>query len=709
MKVDRRSFLGLGIGAVAGIAVSPVGAKLTDDFSIWTQNWPWTPVPPDGEISYDRSVCHLCPGACGISVRKIDTRPVKIEGLEGYPVNDGGVCMHGIAGLQYLYDPSRVKTPLKKNNGRFVPVSWDEALATVAENLGTLRTERKPDALACITGSGQGSVAGLFRHFTAAFGSPNFLTMPDLESWLVRTATTLHGPGHTLGFDIDHSDFVLSFGAGLVDGWGSPVACIKAMAGRKQREATLIQIEPRLSNTAAGADRWLPINPGTEADLAMGMCAVLLKENLFDPAFAQGFEGGFMRFNAMVQKEYPLDKIAAVTGISAAEIQKTAVAFAKAKMPVALPGKGRGEGAQSLKEFAAVHTLNCLAGNINKKGGAFVKPLPDYLRFPAPVQDDIAQTGAASSPLAASVQELVARILQSGESPVKALLVYNANPCFALNDPARVKSAFEKIPFKVCVSSFMDETAMASDVILPVSTFLERMEDVPSGAGLAASVVGLSRPMVKPVFDTRSPGDVVITLAKALDGTVAQSFAWNGYEDCLKQVAGDIWGPLSRKGHAILMERPSAGSVTTDFGFLAENPETVEPEGDQEFTLIPVDSIRVPTTVPAASPFAIKTVSDRIIKGKEMFVEINPRSAKNLKDGGRATLTTPAGSVPVRVHFSDGIMPGVIGMVKGLGHTLNNRYVSGKGVNINELMSPKIEPGSGMDAAYGVKAGISKA
>jgi anaerobic selenocysteine-containing dehydrogenase len=330
--------------------------------------------------------------------------------------------------------------------------------------------------------------------------------MPDLESWLVRTATTLHGPGHTLGFDIDHSDFVLSFGAGLVDGWGSPVACIKAMAGRKQREATLIQIEPRLSNTAAGADRWLPINPGTEADLAMGMCAVLLKENQFDPMSAREFEGGFMRFNAMVQKEYPLDKVAGLTGINAADIQKTAIAFARATMPVALPGKGRGEGAQSLKEFAAVQTLNCLAGNINKKGGVFVKPLPDYLTFPSPVQDDVAQTGVAAEPLAASVQELMTRIDQSDESPVKAVIVYNANPCFALNDPSRVRTAFDKISFKVCVSSFMDETAMASDVVLPVSTFLERMEDVPAGAGLAASVVGLSRPMVKPVRYPQSGG-----------------------------------------------------------------------------------------------------------------------------------------------------------------------------------------------------------
>ncbi len=709
MKVDRRSFLGLGIGAVAGIAISPVGAKLTDDFSIWTQNWPWTPVPPDGEVSYDRTVCHLCPGACGITVRKIDGRPVKIEGLDPYPVNNGGVCLHGISGLQYLYDPSRVKSPMKKVNDRFVPISWDEALPLVADRLGELRNDQNPESLACITGSDQGSVPGLFKHFMAAFGSPNYLTMPDLESWLVRTAKTLHGDEYTLGFDIDHSDYILSFGAGLIDGWGSPVACIQAMGTRKQREATLVQIEPRLSSTAANANRWIPVNPGTEADLAMGMCAVLLKENLFDPVFAKKFKGGFMRFNAMVQKEYPLDKVAAVTGIRASDIRKTAVAFARAKMPVALPGKGRGEGAQNLKEFAAIHTLNCLSGNVNKPGGTFVKPIPNYLNFPDPVQDDIARKGSGADPLAASVQELVTRVDSSNESPVKALLVYNANPCFALNDPSRVRAAFEKIPFKVCISSFMDETAMGSDVILPVSTFLERMEDVPSKAGLASTVVGLSKPMVKPVFDTRSPGDVVIGMARALNGAMARSFAWDSYDACLEQVTGRIWGPLVRKGHVVLSKNPPSGSVDTDFGFLADNPDTVKPEGDLEFTLIPIDHFRVPPTVPAPSPFAIKTVSDRIIKGTDMFVEINPQSAKNLKNGGFAMLQTPAGSVRVRVHFNDGIMPGVIGMVKGLGHTLDNRYVSGKGVNINALISPKIEPESGMDAAFGITAGISKA
>ncbi|HKK98753.1 MAG TPA: menaquinone reductase molybdopterin-binding-like subunit QrcB [Desulfotignum sp.] len=709
MKVDRRSFLGLGLGAVAGIAISPVGAKLTDDSSIWTQNWPWTPVPPDGKISHDQSVCTLCPGTCGISVRKIDSRPVKIEGEDTYPVNNGGACLHGIAGLQYLYDPCRVKTPLKKNNGRFEPISWQEALTLVAGRLGKIRENQGPDTLACITDTDLGSVPGLFSHFMTAFGSPNHVTMQTLESWLVQTAQTLHGSGRTLGFDLDNADFILSFGAGIIEGWGSPVACFKANSGRRQRGAKLYQIEPRLSNTAAKADRWIPIQPGTEADLAMAMCGILLQENLFDPEFAAGFRGGLNRFNAMVQQKYPVDQVAAVTGISAADIKKTAIAFAKAKMPVAVPGKGRGDGAQSLKEFAAIHTLNCLTGNINKKGGTFVKPVPGYLSFPDPVQDAVARKGAGKEKLAGSARELVTTIHQSDAPVVDTLFVYNANPCYSLNDPVKTRAAFDKIPFVVNFTSFMDETAMASDVILPISTFLERFEDVPSRAGLVRSVVGLARPVVDPVFDTRSPGDALILLAKTLGGTMADSFDWPDYKTCLKSLVPGIWKELSKNGHAVIAQGPPAGRVETNFAFLANNPPTMQPKGDANLTLVPIDNMRVATAVPASSPFAVKTVSDRVIKKKDMFVEINPKTANGLKDGGFVTVTTPAGSARVRLDFNEGIMPGVIGMVKGLGHGFDNKYVADKGVNVHELISPVIEPGSGLDAAFAVKASIAKA
>lgn len=705
MKVDRRSFLGLGLGAVAGVVVSPVGMKLTDDSSIWTQNWPWTPVPVDGEVSYDSSVCSLCPGNCGISVRKIAGRPVKIEGLDPYPINNGGICLHGISGLQYLYDPARVKTPLRKNGETFEEMSWAEALALVAGKLGEIRKNNTPENLACITDKDQGSVAALFNRFLTAFGSSNHYTMPSLESCLGLTAKTIHG-ADTLGFDLENSDFVLSFGAGLIEGWGSPVHCFKANGSRKERQATLFQIEPRLSNTAANADKWIPINPGTEADLALGLCGVILKNNLID---ATQFTGDFSRFAAMVQKEYTLDKVAATCGIQGADIENMAALFSKAKMPLAIPGKGRGMGAQSLKEFAAVHTLNCLAGNLNKTGGVFVMNRNEYLSFPEPILDETAEKGAGKEKIAGSVKELLDKLAGDVKPVVDALFVYNANPCYALGDSKQIKQAFKKIPFVVSFSSFLDETAMEADVILPAHTFLERLEDVPSQAGLAKDIIGLTRPVQAPVFDTKAPGDALILLAQALGGTIAQSFDWENYAQCLESVASDIWDDLSDQGYVLVSDTPPSGSVEVDFTYLATNPATIQAQGDFEHTLIPIDHIGLMGTVPAVSPFALKTISDKVLTGVDIMVEINPATAPGLKDGGYATLTTAVGEAKVKVNFNEGIMPGVIGMVRGLGHTFDNKFVSHKGVNVNDLIGPVIESGSGLDAAFGIKAKISKA
>ncbi|CCK80053.1 menaquinone reductase molybdopterin-binding-like subunit QrcB [Desulfobacula toluolica] len=711
MKVDRRSFLGLGLGAVAGIAVSPVGIKLTDDSSIWTQNWPWTPVPVDGEVKYESSVCSLCPGSCGINVRKIDDRPVKIEGLADHPINAGGACLHGIAGLQYLYDPSRVKTPLKKNGDNFEEISWDDAIALVAEKLSAIRKSGSPEKLACITDNDQGSVCGLFKRLLKTFGSPNFYTMPSLESYLEMTAATVHGKGNTIGFDLENSSFVLSFGAGIIEGWGSPVNCFKANASRKERHAKLYQIEPRLSNTAANADKWIPIKPGTEADLALGMCAVILKNNLFDSAAAANFKGGLNKLDALLQKDYTPAKTSEITGVKVSDIEKIATLFAKSKMPVAVFGKGRGNGSQSLKELVAVHTLNCLVGNINKKGGVFVQPQNEYLKFPNKLMDGVADTGVAKNRAGQEINQLFETITKSSKPAVEALFVYNANPCYELHDSKRIKQAFEKIPFVVSFSSFLDETAKQADIILPSHTFIERLEDVPSGGGLSKKVVGLTKPVSKPVFNTKNPGDTLILIAKALEGNIARSFDWESYEQCLESVTPGIWDALSEDGYAVLSEGVPTRLVSVNVSFIADNPAKVQAQGDYELTLIPIDNIRLISSGTSASPFAVKTVSDKVLKGMDSFVEINPLTARGfgLKDNGYATLTTPMGSARVMVNFNEGMMPGVIGMVKGLGHTFDNKYVSNKGINVNDLIGPVIESGSGLDAAFGIKAKISKA
>ncbi len=717
MKVDRRSFLGLGLGAVAGVAVSPAGVKLTDDISIWTQNWWLTPVPEDGEISFEPTVCNLCPGKCGLNVRKIEKRPVKVEGLEKFPVNDGGVCMHGISAIQYLYEPARIKTPLKRSGEGFEPVSWDEAIDIVKQKLADVRDTGSSDRLACVAGDDSGSVSQLFKRFVTAFGSNNFHTMPNLESMLETTAKTLHQEDATVAYDLENAGMILSFGAGLLDGWGSPVACFKAIASRKKRQAKLYQIEPRLSNTAASADRWIPIKPGTEADLALGICGVILKEKMFDSDYSYYFGTGFSKFTAMLQNQYSVEAVSAVTGVPASTIEQIANLFVKfnKSTAVAVCGSGKANDALSLREFAAVHALNCLAGNINKKGGAWILPqLNDYIDMPEATLDSVAGKGLEVPKTGSGVSDFFSTITATSKPDIDVLMVYNANPCHGLNDAQYIREVVKKIPFVVSFSSVMDETAKLADVILPSHMCLEMMQDLPSGSGMAKQVVGLARPVVDPLFDTQNPGDTIIKIAKAMGGSIAESFPWKSYDACVKKVTAGIWKALSKKRHVVITDKAPSKMPSVDFSFLAANPGKIELSGDTAeypLVLIPVDNMRISTGALASSPFAIKTVADTVILGNDGFIEINPQTAKSLKikQGSTVRITTPNGTAKVRVNLFDGIMPGCIGMVQGLGHDFDNEYVAGKGVNVNDLIAPVFEAGSGLDAAFGSVAKLSRA
>ena len=724
MKIDRRSFLGLGLGAAAGVAASPVTWKLTDDISIWTQNWSWTPVPKDGRVTFDNTVCSLCSGNCGISVRKIAGRPVKIEGEQGHPVNSGGACLHGISGLQYLYDPSRIKAPMVKKNGQWEEVSWDDALNTAYEKLCEIRKDGDSHKLACIAKNDRGTTSGLFKRFLTAYGSSNFLTMESMaDTWKI-VASGMHGKPSDVGFDLENSDCILSFGCGFIEGWGSPVHNIRVNALRQDRGAKLFQVEPRLSRTAANADTWIPAKPGTEADLALGICSVMVSRKWYNGEFVARLGKGFDTFAKTVTSDYTPARVEETTGIEAGKITAMAKSFARSKTGVAIAGKGRGESAGSLREFAAVHALNCLKGNINKKGGVWTLAPREYTGWPAVDMDAAAkkrfkkpridEAGSSKFPHTdSSLSNFVARVNKASKSPVRALFVHDANPCYAMADPTAVKDAFKKIPFVVSFSSYMDETAREADLILPSHTFLEKTQDLQDDSMMVRRVTSLATPVVDPLFNTKNPGDVVIKMAKAIGGSVGNSFPWKSYDQCLESVTGDMWDVLSDGGYVVEKEISSKPLAHADFSFQPLFTQGNGAEGDDSFsiTLVPVDNFRLAAGNTQSSPFALKTVSDTVLKNNDGFVEIHPDTAGELKlaQGDDVRVETPRGEATVKVHLSETIMPGVAAMAAGLGHTGNNKYVDGKGVNVNELMGPVQDAGSGLDAAFGIMAKISRA
>ncbi|RLC02937.1 MAG: molybdopterin oxidoreductase, partial [Deltaproteobacteria bacterium] len=439
MKIDRRCFLSLVIGGAAGTALTPLPWKMTDDSSIWSQNWPWTPVIAKGETFYESSACTLCPGGCGITVRMIEDRTVKIEGQTGHPVNDGGVCVLGLSGLQLLYNPNRVTRPMKRTgsrgSGRWEPISWDDAIGQVVSKLSELRENGQPQKVGCISGNRYGTVPELFKRLMTAYGSPNVMTVPSLQDSLQLTMKIMHGSDAMVGYDLENADFILSFGSGLIEGWGSPVRMFKANSGWKESGIETVQIEPRLSNTAAKSDQWIAIKPGTEAALAMGIMHVMINDGLYDSNFVEQHAGGFSGWKALVMEDYTPDKVTAITGVPAAMIQKLAKQFAGAARPLAICGRGQGDEPFALNETMAIHALNALVGNINRPGGVVAVPKPDYIDWPDAEMDDVAENGltaqridgagAGKYPLTSSLLNR----LPDAESAysLEALLVSNAN------------------------------------------------------------------------------------------------------------------------------------------------------------------------------------------------------------------------------------------------------------------------------------------
>jgi len=303
MGLNRRNFIKGVLGGAVGIHLSPLPYKLIDDVAIWTQNWPWVPVPPEGELFNIKSVCKLCTGGCGIEVRKVDNRAVKIEGRTDYPVNPGGICPVGAGGLQLLYQEAiRFTGPMRRIQERgsrnFAEITWDEALSLLADRLSALRTGGRPESIVAIDGNQKRSTMSvMIERLLEAIGSPNYIRIPSAEDTYSMVTMLMQGNDGPMAYDLENADFVLSFGCGLIEGWGAPGRVLNAWGiwrdEANKGKVRVVQVESRASNTASKADKWVAAAPGTEAALALGLAHVLISEGLVDDAFVESQAFGF--------------------------------------------------------------------------------------------------------------------------------------------------------------------------------------------------------------------------------------------------------------------------------------------------------------------------------------------------------------------------------------------------------------------------------
>jgi anaerobic selenocysteine-containing dehydrogenase len=549
MKINRRDFLKMGGGA--GVAVALGGG-----FWKWSQ-FPVAEKPnAPGVEQWVPTICGQCMGGCGILARKINGWVVNIAGNPLHPVNRGTLCPKGIAGLQGLYDPDRVRTPLKRigkrGEGRWEPISWDEALQMVTTSLKDLRKDKNPHQLVVLGGKYRGLMRTLWERFLEAFGSPNYIDhqfqwegTPDEGLFLTQ------GIYSTPAYDLENVQYLLSFGSELLESYWSPVQVLRAYGhfrrGRPGQRGKLVQIDPRLSITGIKADEWIPIQPGTEGILALGIAHMMIKEGLYKKDFISnhtfGFEGWtdqngkeHLGFKEFILSEYEPNVVSKKTGVPVDTIIRLAREFATNQPSLATGFRDRPF------HQMAVSVLNGLTGNIDTPGGILIPRNIPYQAFPPFKKDAIAQRGLAQERIDGkkSLQGVIhqpflfAKNVLSGKPyKPKVLFLYYTNPLFSNPKPDLFAKAFAEIPFIVSFSPYMDDSTHFADLVLPDHTPLERWQDDPVFLNNGFPVLGIRQPVIKPLYQTRASGDVLLSIAKLLGGESRAALPWNDFKEVM--------------------------------------------------------------------------------------------------------------------------------------------------------------------------------
>lgn len=738
-----------------------------------------------------KTTCALCPSGCGLDVRVVDGRAVKVEGSAVHPLNQGVCCLRGQAALEVLYSPERLPHPRiqlgERGSGDWQEISWDEALTLVAGKLAELRRQNLSHTVAFLHGETRGQMRATIERFMSAYGSPNVISQLSLDEQTARLGMFLtQGINGLPVYDLNNANYVMTFGGNLLESSRNVIAHLAAAAfmrrGRPQR-GKLVAVHPRLSLTGVKADEWVPIRPGTYGALALGMANVIINSRLYDEAFVRDFTFGFddfedeaghthTGFKNFVLEHYPLDRVAAITGVTTDIIARLAGEFASNRPAIAVMATEPGwlAGGNSLYTAMAIHALNALVGSIDQPGGVLVQRFPALTDWPETVEDETARSGLAQDrldgagsdqlPLAlAAYQNLPARILGDQPYPINALFLYNANPVYDAPNGGDFAKALLKVPFVVSFASTLDESAAHADLILPASTFMEVWgDDFLEGTGYAG--VSLRRPVVAPVHDTRDPGEVLIELAARLGGPIAAALPFRSYKELIdyrlsaidldreKFEANGFWSEMvyfnaepgskawgdvvgrdrvnaprdgrfdffSRELFAAL-QAPSDEACLPHFEPPAALAETNREAAEYPFLLVTQSLITQTRAWQGIVPTLQECFGLQAHAKWSSWVEINPLAADamGLHDNDLVWIESPIGRVQAPVRVFPGIWPNAVYLPPGQGHrtlTQWGRFAPDNfvvGANPNQLMNAGTEALSGQAVFSPTRVKIYKA
>jgi anaerobic selenocysteine-containing dehydrogenase len=488
----------------------------------------------DGVI---KSTCSQCTGNCGVLISLENGRAVEIRGDPESPHSKGALCIIGLASLEYLYHPERLKHPLRrtgqKGEGKWQQISWDAALSQIADELNRAKKDYGPESVAMMHGSAKGYQDTSLRRFANAFGTPNVICA-DYVCHVPRMLAAEITFGFFPGADYGHPPAcIISWGTNKAETrfWAQK-ACIQAL----DRGAKLIVIDPLEIELARRADLWLQPRPGSDLALALGMINVIINEGLFDSDFVANWTVGFDKLKTHVQ-DYPPEKVAEITWVDAETISKAARLYAVNKPGHIDWGNALDHTLNSFQAARAISILMAITGNLGVPGGAIESSASGFregatessgagllgywspeleLRDKLP-RDTRQKRVVADLHLLPDFRYIlphrtIKAIIEGDPYPIRVAYIQGSNPLLSWPNAQETYMGLKKLDFLAVADMFMTPTAALADIVLPAASYLEF-----DGIAMApSSSLAQVQQKAAQIGECRSDHEILNELAKKL-------------------------------------------------------------------------------------------------------------------------------------------------------------------------------------------------
>lgn len=437
------------------------------------------------------TVCGMCGpggpgGGCGIYAFVKDGRFTKVAGMDESPVNKGAICAKGHAAPQWVYSPDRLTHPLRrisqKGDGKFEKISWDAAIAHIAEVL-TLQKEAYGAESLAILSPAKRSYSDYLKRFLTAHGSPNYGHSGICA--MQRAFAFMYTLGDYPRPDYGHSDLIIYWGRQPI--YSGPVARpARSFLAAKQRGATIVAIKPSVESDVGMADIWVPVRPGTDAALALAMLHVVIGEDLIDHGFVEKWCHGFKRLQDHV-RQYTPNWAEVICGVPAGQIEEVARLYATTPRATIDLGNGVEHTPSSNDAIRAVAILMAVTGHLDRPGGNIFVPPPKSGpinialkgRYTQELLDKLVgpEFPVSFQPFLEGPSSAYYRILESVLTekpyPVRGVIAPGTQASVSTRGTKNVLAALQKLDFFVLADVARTADMPYADIVMPVATSYE--------------------------------------------------------------------------------------------------------------------------------------------------------------------------------------------------------------------------------------------